>query len=208
MALPTSTGSISTYRNKQRACCQSRTASSYLHTVRMSIFLGFSSNSCTAFTGDLLVTWTLRSIAVGMSQRHALSDGSGCEGVTEVMEPHIPRIPCTSISETLQFSYFCYPRFSIPLQNFRRLERRKPGKIAPKRYSCHRDSVSRAVADRRAYFSPKCNHRSGEAVLASCERMEVPSCKAQSSITAMVTSISKGLSRMALIATRHASLSG
>ena len=91
MALPTSTGSISTYRNKQRACCQSRTASSYLHTVRMSIFLGFSSNSCTAFTGDLLVTWTLRSIAVGMSQRHALSDGSGCEGVTEVMEPHAPK---------------------------------------------------------------------------------------------------------------------
>ena len=89
---------------QNRACCQSRTASSYLHTVRMSIFLGFSSNSCTAFTGDLLVTWTLRSIAVGMSQRHALSDGSGCEGVTEVMEPHIPRIPCTSISETLQFS--------------------------------------------------------------------------------------------------------
>ena len=125
MALPTSTGSISTYRNKQRACCQSRTASSYLHTVRMSIFLGFSSNSCTAFTGDLLVTWTLRSIAVGMSQRHALSDGSGCEGVTEVMEPHIPRIPCTSISETLQFPQLCYPRYLYTSSNFSPLRETK-----------------------------------------------------------------------------------
>lgn len=131
MALPTSTGSISTYRNKQRACCQSRTASSYLHTVRMSIFLGFSSNSCTAFTGDLLVTWTLRSIAVGMSQRHALSDGSGCEGVTEIMEPHIPKIPCNPISEILQFPCLCYPCYLYTSSKFSPLREEKNGENRP-----------------------------------------------------------------------------
>ena len=31
------------------------------------------------------------------------------------------------------------------------------GKIALKSYSCHRDSVSRAAADRRAYIVPKAN---------------------------------------------------
>ena len=126
----------------------------------------------------------------------------GGHGTAYTQNPMYLHLRNTTVSATL------LPPLSIPLRIFRRLERRKTRKIAPKRYSCHRDSVSRAVADRRAYFSPKCNHRSGEAVLASCERMEVPSCKARSSITAMVTSISKGLSRMALIATRHASLTG
>ena len=119
------------------------------------------------------------------------------------------KIPCNPISEILQFPQLYYPRYLLPLRNFRRLERRETGKIAPKSYSCHSDLVSCAVADRRAYTAKKQSpHHVGEAVFASCERMEVPSCKARSSITAMVTSISKGLSRMALIATRHASLTG
>ena len=133
MALPTSTGSISTYRNKQRACCQSRTASSYLHTVRMSIFLGFSSNSCTAFTGDLLVTWTLRSIAVGMSQRHAPFDGSGCAGMTEIMEPHTPKSPVKPISEILQFPQLCYPRYLYTASEFSPLREAKNGENRPEK---------------------------------------------------------------------------
>ena len=161
-----------------------------MHTVRMSIFLGFCSNSCTAFTGDLLVTWTLRFIAVGMSQRHAPFDGSGCAGMAEIMEPHVPKSHVIPSPKRYSFPAFATPAISIPLRNFRRLERQKTGKIAPKSYSCHRDSGSRAVADRRAYTAKKQSpHHVGEAVFASCERMEVPSCNARSSITAMVTSI-------------------
>ena len=65
------------------------------------------------------------------------------------------KISCKPISETLQFPYLCYPAISIPLQKFRRLERRKTGKNAPKNYSCHRDFASRAVADRRRYTAQK-----------------------------------------------------
>ena len=129
--------------------------------------------------------------------------------MTGVMEPHALKSPVTPSPKHYSFRNFATPAISIPLRNFRRLERRKTGKIAPKSYSCHRDSGSRAVADRRVYTAKKQSpHHVGEAVFASCERMEVPSCSARSSITAMVTSISKGLSRMALIATRHASLTG
>ena len=127
----------------------------------------------------------------------------GGHGTAYTQNPMYLHLRNTTVSATL------LPPLSIPLRIFRRLEGRKTGKIAPKSYSCHRDSGSRAVADRRAYTAKKQSpHRAGEAVLASCERMEAPSCKALSSITAMVTSISRGLSRMALIATRHASLTG
>ena len=77
--------------------------------------------------------------------------------VTEVMEPYAAKPHVTPSPKYYSFRDFATPAISIPLQNFRRLERRKTGKIAPKSYSCHRDSVSRAVADRRVYTAPKCN---------------------------------------------------
>ena len=111
--------------------------------------------------------------------------------VTEIVEPNAPKSPVTPSPKYYSFRDFATPAISIPLRNFLRLERQKTRKIAPKSYSCYRDSVSRAVADRRAYTAKKQSpHRAGEAVFASCERMEVPSCNARSSITAMITSIS------------------
>ena len=75
--------------------------------------------------------------------------------VAEIMEPHMP--PVTPSLKYFSFRNFATPAISTPLQNFRRLERRKTGKIAPKRYSCRGDSVSRAIADRQAYIVPKSN---------------------------------------------------
>lgn len=64
-------------------------------------------------------------------------------------KPLKPYLRNTTVSATL------LPPLSIPLQNFLRLERRKTGKIAPKSYSCQRDSVSCTVADRRRYTAQK-----------------------------------------------------
>ena len=77
--------------------------------------------------------------------------------VTEAMEPHAPKFPVNPSPKYYSFPTFATPAISIPLQKFRCLERRKTGKIVPKSYRCHGDSVSRAVADRRAYTAPKSN---------------------------------------------------
>ena len=82
-------------------------------------------------------------------QRH------GGEGMTEVVEPHTPKSPVNPSPKYYSFLTFATPAISIPLRNFRRLERRKTGKIAPKRYRCNGDSVSRAIADRQAYIVQK-----------------------------------------------------
>ena len=159
-----STGSISTYRNKKRACCQSRTASSILYTI-----------STPKWREDIDISVTLLKRLYGIYQRltgHMDITLHGCRYVPKAVEEPwatysvrwlwlrrydgnhgtaCTKISCKPISETLQFPYLCYPAISIPLQKFRRLERRKTGKNAPKNYSCHRDFASRAVADRRRY---------------------------------------------------------
>ena len=75
--------------------------------------------------------------------------------MTGVMEPHALKSPVTPSPKHYSFRNFATPAISIPLRNSRRLERRKTGKIAPKRYSCHSNSASRAVANRRRYTAQK-----------------------------------------------------
>ena len=166
-----STGSISTYRNKKRACCQSRTASSILYTIstpkwRVDVDISgilriqlYSLHQ--RFTGHMDITLH-GCLYGGMSPkqlknlgRHTPFDGSGCAGMTEVMEPYAAKPHVTPSPKYYSFRDFATPAISIPLWNFLRLERRKTGKIAPKSYSCHRDSGSRAVADRRVYTAQK-----------------------------------------------------
>ena len=53
--------------------------------------------------------------------------------MTEIMEPHIPRIPCTSISETLQFPQLCYPRYLYTSLNFSPLREAKNGENRPEK---------------------------------------------------------------------------
>ena len=57
--------------------------------------------------------------------------------------------------KTYSFPERTSPAISICQKNFRRIERQKTGKIAPKSYSWNRDSASRAVADKRIYTAPK-----------------------------------------------------
>ena len=57
--------------------------------------------------------------------------------------------------KTYSFQTCTSPAISICQKNFRRLERQKTVKIAPKSYSWNRDSASRAVADKRIYTAPK-----------------------------------------------------
>ena len=171
MAFPTSIGSISTYRNKKRACCRSRTASSYLYTIFTpkwrgdvdisGILLKHLYGIHQRLAGHLHITLHGR-LYGGMSPkqlknlgRHTPFDGSGCAGMTEIMEPHAPKSPVNPSPKYYSFRDFATPAISIPLQKFRRLERRKTGKNAPKNYSCHRDFASRAVADRRRYTAQK-----------------------------------------------------
>ena len=104
-----STGSISTYRNKKRACCRSRTASSVLYTISTPKWRGDVDISVTLIkqmysphqrlTGHMDITLHGR-LYGGMPPkqmknlgRHTPFDGSGCACMTEVMEPHIPQIP-------------------------------------------------------------------------------------------------------------------
>ena len=75
--------------------------------------------------------------------------------VTEIVEPNAPKSPVTPSPKYYSFRDFATPAISIPLRNFLRLERQKTRKIAPKSYSCYRDSVSRAAADRQVYTGPK-----------------------------------------------------
>ena len=107
MAFPTSIGSISTYRNKKRACCRSRTASSYLYTIFTpkwrgdvdisGILLKHLYGIHQRLAGHLHITLHGR-LYGGMSPkqlknlgRHTPFDGSGCAGMTEVMEPNGPK---------------------------------------------------------------------------------------------------------------------
>ena len=53
--------------------------------------------------------------------------------MTEIMEPHIPRIPCTSISEPLQFPQHCYPRYIYTSSNFSPLREAKNGENRPEK---------------------------------------------------------------------------
>lgn len=86
---------------------------------------------------------------------HTVLQGHRCEGMTEIMEPRAPKSHVTPSPKHYSFRNFATPAISIPLQNFRRLERRKTGKIAPKSYRCYEESAGRAVADRRAYTPRK-----------------------------------------------------
>ena len=52
-------------------------------------------------------------------------------GMTEIMEPHIPKIPCTPIFKILQFPYFCYPRYLYTSSEFSPLREAKNGKNRP-----------------------------------------------------------------------------
>ena len=138
-----STGSISTYRNKKRACCQSRTASSILYTI-----------STPKWRGDVDISVTLLKQTYGIHQRltghmhialqgcrfvpkaaeeHWATGSVCCAGMTEIMEPHIPKIPCNPISEILQFSYFCYPRYLYTSSNFSPLREAKNGENRPEK---------------------------------------------------------------------------
>ena len=168
-----STGSISTYRNKKRACCPTLAASSVLYAVFTAkrrgdvdisgILLKRLYGIHQRLTGHLDIT--LHDCLYGGTSpkqlknlgRHTPFDGSGCAGMTEIMEPRVPKSHVTPSPKYYSFPTFDTPAISIPLQNFRRLERRKTGKIAPKRYRCRGDSVSRAIADRQAYIVQKAN---------------------------------------------------
>ena len=75
--------------------------------------------------------------------------------MTGVMEPHALKSPVTPSPKHYSFRNFATPAISIPLQNFRRLERRKTEKIAPKSYRCHGDPVSRDIADRGESIAQK-----------------------------------------------------
>ena len=120
MAFPTSIGSISTYRNKKRACCQSRTASSILYTIstpkwRVDVDISgilriqlYSLHQ--RFTGHMDITLH-GCLYGGMSPkqlknlgRHTPFDDSGCTGMTEVMEPHVPKSPVNQSPK-----YYCFP---------------------------------------------------------------------------------------------------
>ena len=120
MAFPTSIGSISTYRNKKRACCRSRTASSYLYTIFTpkwrgdvdisGILLKHLYGIHQRLAGHLHITLHGR-LYGGMSPkqlknlgRHTPFDGSGCAGMTEIMEPHVPKSPVNQSPK-----YYCFP---------------------------------------------------------------------------------------------------
>lgn len=78
------------------------------------------------------------------------------EGITwQRRLSYVRKFPVTPSPKYYSFHNFATPAISIPLRNFRRLERRKTGKIAPKSYSCYRNSVSCAAADRKAYTAQK-----------------------------------------------------
>ena len=51
--------------------------------------------------------------------------------MTEIMEPHTPKIPCTPISEILQFPQLCYPRYLYTSSEFSPLREAKNGKNRP-----------------------------------------------------------------------------
>ena len=116
MAFPTSIGSISTYRNKKRACCRSRTASSVLYVV-------FSAKR----RGGVDISVTLLKQQYGIHQRltgHMDITLHGCRYVPKAVEEpwatysvrwlwlrrydggrgtECTKIPCKPISEILLF---------------------------------------------------------------------------------------------------------
>ena len=82
--------------------------------------------------------------------------GQTSEGMTwQSRLSYVRKFPVTPSPKYYSFHNFATPAISIPLRNFLRLERRKTGKIAPKSYSCYRNSVSCAAADRKAYTAQK-----------------------------------------------------
>ena len=118
MAFPTSIGSISTYRNKKRACCRSRTASSVLYTISTPKWRGDVDISVTLIkqmysphqrlTGHMDITlqgcryvpkaveepWATYSVRWLWLRRYDGGHGTACS-----------KKPCNPIPETLPFPH-------------------------------------------------------------------------------------------------------